>query len=77
MDVYGRLRPGDKVRIIDEESPHHGKMGKVKDVGEKALIMLNTKSGKVQTVAIKIEGVDDLVITDSHPKPLGSQISIL
>ena len=78
MDKYVRLAPGDKVRIIDEESPHHGRMGKVKDVGEKPLIMLNAKSGaksgKMKTVAIEIEGVDDLVIIYSHPKPLDSQI---
>jgi len=74
MDKYVRLAPGDKVRIIDEESPHHGRMGKVKDVGEKPLIMLNAKSGEMKTVAIEIEGVDDLVIIYSHPKPLDSQI---
>lgn len=74
MVKYVRLQPGDKVRIIDEKSPHRGKMGKVKDVGEKPLIMLNSKSGKMQTVAIEIEGVDDLVIIYSHPKPLDSQI---
>lgn len=74
MDKYVRLAPGDKVRIIDEESPHHERMGKVKDVGEKPLLILNSKSGKRQTVAIEIEGVDDLVIIHSYPKRLESQI---
>ena len=74
MVKYVRLQPGDKVRITDEKSPHRGKMGKVKEVGEKPLIMLNSKAGKMQTIAIEIEGVDELVIIYSHPNPLDSQI---
>lgn len=74
MDKYIRVATGDKVRIIDKESPHHGKIGIVKEAAERNLEMLNAKSGKMKTIAIEIEGVDDLVIIYSHPKPLESQV---
>ena len=76
MNAFPRINNGDKIEIIDKNSPHFGKTGIVTDIIQRNLI-INGKSGTMLILKIKLESIDAIVDITNHPIGLDSQIKKL
>jgi hypothetical protein len=65
---------GDKVEIIDKNSPHFGKTGMVREIIPRDYIMLNGESGTMLILKIKLEGTKTIIDITDHPIGLDSQL---
>ena len=76
MSRPGAIASGDRVRIIDEQSPYFGKCGVVKAIVERDVRVVRGRRRKAVTLQIELEGGEEIGISD-YPRPLRHQIEKL
>jgi RNase P/RNase MRP subunit p29 len=76
MNAFPRIKTGDKMEIIDKNSPYFGKTGTVTNIIQRNLV-LNGKSGTMTILKLELEDLKTIIDITSHPIRLDSQIKKL